>query len=146
MNRANPEKGKTMSVFGVHNIHPSFAAARKRDAAMAALTNAPAKFDADAEFARLSAEVDRLQREFAAITPDRLAALVSEQLRPLLAETELRKKEMIENAQRAQFEDFSDVDLNALIDGKPAPASRTTNTANRGDEFAGYDLNAAMEG
>ncbi len=135
-----------MAVFGVHNIHPSFADARQRDATLAALTNKPAAFDADAEFARLKGEVARIEGELASITPERIQSLVETALRPLAAEIALMEKEQVQNAQRAQFEDFTGYDLNALFDDETATKARATSAANAGDEFAGYDLNAAMEG
>lgn len=144
MNQADPEKGKTMTVFGAHNIDPSFAAARQRDAALAQFNGKT--FDPDAEFAHLQGEVARLKVELASITPESIQSLVERALRPLAAEIALTEKEQVQNAQRVQYDDFSDVDLNSLLDDKPAASIRAANRANPNDEFAGYDLNAAMEG
>lgn len=143
MNRANPEKGKTMTT-AIHNV-PSMEAQRQRDVALARFNGKA--FDPDAEYARLKGEVARIKTELASITPERIQSAVEKALRPLAAEIALTEKEQVENVRRHAHLDFSDVDLNAIFDEPAsADAARFANRADPNDEFAGYDLNAAMEG
>lgn len=97
---------------GIHNIHPSFTDARARAEALARFNGKA--FDPDAEFARLKGEVARLQKITSA---EHIQSEIEKAIRPLLAETELQKREMVENAQRAAVDDFSDYDLNAAMEG-----------------------------
>ena len=70
----------------IHNIHPSFADEQKRRSVMASLGGKPFKFE------------------------------VEKAIRPLRAEAALMEKEQIANAHYAATEDFSDVDLNAMME------------------------------
>ncbi|MEQ8744245.1 hypothetical protein [Parasphingorhabdus sp.] len=95
----------------IHNIHPSFADEQKRRAVMASLGSKP--FNDDAAFERLTKEVKRIK---SAIAPERIQSEVEKALRPLRAEAALMEKEQIANAHYAAFDDFSDVDLNAMME------------------------------
>mgnify|MGYP003627955021 CR=1 FL=1 len=95
----------------IHNIHPSFADEQKRRSVMASLGGKP--FDQDAEFARLTQEVKRIK---STLTPERIKFEVEKAIRPLRAEAALMEKEQIANAHYAATEDFSDVDLNAMME------------------------------
>jgi len=98
----------------IHNIHPSFTDEQKRRALMASFNTKP--FDDDAEFARLQGQVARLKDQIASITPELVQSAVEKAVRPLKAEIALAEKEQVENARRAAFDDFSDVDLNAMME------------------------------
>lgn len=125
----------------IHNV-PSMEAERQRDAALARFNGKA--FDPDAEYERLKGEVDRLKTITSA---EYIQSALEKAVRPLLAETELQKREMVENVRLNAHLDFSDVDLNAMFDEPgSAGAARFANRADPNDEFAGYDLNAAMEG
>jgi|TARA_R110002049_G_scaffold3488_2_gene26096 tRNA nucleotidyltransferase/poly(A) polymerase len=95
----------------IHNIHPSFADEQKRRAVFASLGGKP--FDDDAAFERLTKQVERIK---SALTPERIQSEVEKAIRPLRAEAALMEKEQIANADYAEIEDFSDVDLNAMME------------------------------
>lgn len=105
-----------MKLTAVHNIapHPSFAQERERRKRLDRFTGN--SFDPDAEFARLTAEVARIKRELAELTPERISEVVNTMLRPLRAEMALVANEQAQRDRAARFDDFSDVDLNALIE------------------------------
>lgn len=95
----------------IHNIHPSFADEQRRRSVLASLGSKPV--DQDAEFARLTKEVQRIK---SAIAPERIQSEIEKAIRPLLAEAALMEKEQVKNARYAEYEDFSDVDLNAMME------------------------------
>lgn len=105
-------KGNAPQTF-LTNIHPSFlAAARRRGIAL------NADVDMDAEFERMTEEVNRIEGEMAKMTPEWIAQQVQEAIEPYLARLALKQKQ---NAVSAGYR------------------------VNSRDEWAGYDLNAQME-
>lgn len=98
----------------IHNIHPSFADEQNRRALLASFGSQP--FNDDAAFARLKQQVDGLKGSLSTI-PERVESAMEKAMRPLLVEAALREREQatINRYIAPATEDFSDIDLNAMM-------------------------------
>jgi hypothetical protein len=104
---------------------------------------------ASTELERIARQLDDIERKIKPLNPDliktmveaKVEAVIQAALRPILGEIALIERQQ-QQATLNAASDLGDYDLNAIINGSaPRKAAQSTGSG----EFAGYDMNAAME-
>lgn len=99
----------------------------------------------DQQFAGLERQVTALERKIASVDPEAIAEAIRQALAPVAGKAAM--VECDQSGARLNADDeFAGYDLNAMMDGAEPPARRVSNAGAGDDEFADYDLNALMEG